>query len=88
MASEAKAVYLHEAIRSLEVEQSHVRSKMLGKAQWLIDDLQDVIDRLETGRDNVNELGVLQGKAVDFDILCSRYETIKRHLALLRAVNE
>jgi len=73
-------------IRELEAERDMLRGKIIDSAKWIIDNMQIVVGRLQRPEPgNIGTWGVLQGSAVSFDILCARYEQVKRHLEIIRA---
>ena len=63
----------------LENKVEDYKEQLIGRACWLIDDLQRLIQHLEEGS-TINSLGEVQGKGGEIDRLCGLY-ALTRELA-------
>jgi hypothetical protein len=80
---------MEHTIKQLEAERNKLRGELIAGAKWIIDDMREVIERMERPEPgNVNSLGVLQNNGVQFDILCARYMQVKHHLEIIQAEME
>ncbi len=72
---------------SVENRLEDYRTALVGKARWLAEDLQRLIQHLEEDS-TINSLGEVQGRGGEIDRLCGLYAQFKQLRDELRAARE
>ena len=66
----------------LEAARCHTRSKLLGAANWLAEDLVKLTKQVMSG-EGYNSLGVVQGRGSEIDRLCGELRQLDDMIARL-----
>ena len=66
----------------LEADRCHTRSKLLGAANWLAEDLVKLTKQVMYG-EGYNSLGVVQGRGSEIDRLCGELRQLDDMIARL-----
>ena len=66
----------------LEADRCHTRSKLLGAANWLAEDLVKLTKQVMSG-EGYNSLGVVQGRGSEIDRLCGELRQLDDMIARL-----